>query len=240
MVWRRGGRWAASRGRSEALRGWESTAEGLRLSAGAKAATRPGLFTSAETASWSPRAEHFPSRGEAGRPGECECLETNWCVRAVVLTALPPYPPLSRQRLQPQLRAFWDPPAATPRPLRTQCGAVAPEGEPWRAHPDLPDQAGDPAYVRRQLIKSPLPASRPERRALAPSVVLPPLPDRARCYVWCCPWSCRFCLNSGPRGEKVYQGTFLATPTHVLLEVVWMPGASPQVLAFRTCSKSRV
>lgn len=141
----------------------------------AEAVARPGLLISRRRQSGCPE----PSRREAGRPGACGCLEGDRCVRAPLLAASPPYPPLSPGSCVPG-KPSRDLLSGTcllrfPRPLRTQSGAAAPESGPRRAHPDLPYPTGDPAYVWRQLIRSPLPARAAQSAQR-----------------WRCPWCCRF------------------------------------------------
>lgn len=129
-----------------------------------KAATCPGVFTSAETAGWSPRAEHFPRRGGAGRPGECERLERNGCVRAGVLAAWPPHPPLSRVRAAASAARFLGPACCSSPPPPHPVWGRSSRGGTLARPPRPPSSDWGPACVRRQLIVA-CPRLRPERRA---------------------------------------------------------------------------
>lgn len=107
---------------------------------------------------------------ELGAPGAW-----GWCVRAAVLAARPPFPPLSPAAAAGcNLSSVLGKPSrdllsrsclllfARPFPAPSGAAAPAPESECWRAHPDLSYRAGDPAYVRHQLIR--LPRARGSRR----------------------------------------------------------------------------
>lgn len=168
---------------------------GLRLAARALLSCHmPRLFTSAETAVWSPRAEHLPSRGAAGRPWSVWVREGVLVRQSSTLAArVASLPALLSKQQAAALTPCQGSPAGTcflgsafcypPRPSPTPSGATALERKRQRAHPDLPSQSGDPAYVRHQLMRSPLPASPPRALALVLSMVLLPLPTWARVLV---------------------------------------------------------
>lgn len=164
-------------GSSEALRGWESEGEGLRLAARARLSCHV------------PKALHLLSPQPSISQGEeklglgaCGCQEKGWCGRAVVLArGLPPCPPSAAAALLPQLRAgeatflglaFCDSPPP-PQPSRG-CGS----GERVLARPPGPALSSWGSSLGEASAEKS--ASRPEGAALALSLVLPAVPARER------------------------------------------------------------